>query len=697
MGKSTIAVTNEKLKTPVQFLKGVGPQRAELLNRLGLFTASDVIFFFPRDYQEMSELKEISELEENEEASVAGRVVDIELKNTWSGQSILGVLIEQEGAYLRGTWFNQPFMRRRFFDDQRVLLSGKPKLKGLRWEMSHPRVVHLRDDEPIPIGQIIPVYRLTDGIKQHHVRKIVQQSVKEFASMLDEVFDPSYLEAHDLLPIQKGVEEIHEPTDQEHLDQARRRFVYQELFVLQLALAMRRHRLMLEQTSPELPVDAKIDTRILRLFPFDLTEAQRGAIDEITSDMSKVHPMNRLLQGDVGSGKTVVAIYAMLLAVAHQHQAVLMAPTEVLARQHFRTLNRSLKESKVRIGLLTGGLTQKQRAEVIRQTEAGEIDLLIGTHAIIQADVEFSRLGLVVIDEQHKFGVRQRAKLKLSGLNPHYLVMTATPIPRTVTMSLFGDLDVSTLRTGPPGRHKVHTYLGDSEQREKWWQFFRNKLREGRQGFVITPLVDESDRLELANVKEAFEQLANEELADFRLALLHGRMTSEEKEGVMYEFSTGETQVLVATSVVEVGIDVPNATLMTIESGERFGLSQLHQLRGRVSRGNHAGFVCVFADPSHEGAERRLEAFVKTNDGFELAELDFALRGPGDLFGTQQHGMPPLRIADLLRDQAILEEARRDALEVVSADPLLNNDAWSRLKKMVLTRYGKVLDLGDVG
>jgi len=408
-------------------------------------------------------------------------------------------------------------------------------------------------------------------------------------------------------------------------------------------------------------------------------------------------PMNRLLQGDVGSGKTVVAVYAMLLAVAHGYQAAMMAPTEVLARQHALTLDRMLAASQVRRAQLTGGLTAAQRAALLQLIAAGEVDLVIGTQAIIQEDVSFGKLGLVVIDEQHKFGVRQRAILKQAGADPHYLVMTATPIPRSVTMTLFGDLDVSTLRDSPPGRQKINTYLASDDQRAKWWDFFRRKLREGRQGFVITPLVEESEAVESVSLAETYEKLANGELEAFRLGLLHGRMTPAEKDAVMADFRRGEIQVLVATSVVEVGVDVPNATLMTIEGGHRFGLAQLHQLRGRISRGKFPGFCCVFGDPQTEDSRERLKAFVASTDGFELAETDFRLRGPGDVFGTKQHGLPPLRIADLLRDQSLLEEARRDAHDLVTADPGLSSEEHAKLRRMMLVRYGKALDLGDVG
>jgi len=686
----------ELLATPAQFIKGVGPQRAEMLARLNLHFARDILFFFPRDYQDMSEVRTIDALEEDQPSSVIGVVEEVDQRNTGTGRSVLGVLIRQGNDHMRALWFNQPYMRERFRRGQRVLLSGSPRRSGLRWEMAHPRVETL-DEEETPTGRILPVYPLTEGINQGQMRRIVQGVVERYAAALAEVFPDDFLDAHNLWPIHAALPQVHTPTDEESLQQARHRFIYQELLVLQLALALRRHQLTTHCRATALPATAKIDARIRRLFPFELTAGQERAIAEVSADMAREISMNRLLQGDVGSGKTVVAVYAMLLAVAHGHQAAIMAPTEVLARQHAHTFQQILAHADVKIGLLIGSLKSARRRQILAEVESGEVNVVIGTHAIIQSEVKFARLGLAVVDEQHRFGVQQRAMLRQAGLDPHYLVMTATPIPRTVSMTLFGDLDVSTLKDSPPGRQPVHTYLADETQRARWWEFFRKKLLEGRQGFVITPLVDESEQWEAASVQQAFEELANGELEAFRLDLVHGRLSGEEKGAAMDAFRRGDTQVLVATSVVEVGIDVPNATIMTIEGAERFGLAQLHQLRGRISRGSHPGYLCAFADPQTDESKHRLEAFEQTTDGFRLAEVDFELRGPGDLLGTRQHGLPPLRIADLLRDADVLEQARADARQLIAADPELANPDHARLKRMVLVRYGQALELGDVG
>jgi ATP-dependent DNA helicase RecG len=686
-----------ELSTEVQFLKHVGPRRAPLLSRLGLATAGDVLFFFPRDYEQLGEQCQVDQLEEGATARIVGTVCQIDTRRIGRRKKMLVVQVEDPGGRLNCVWFNQPFMRDKFEVGQRVMISGQVKQRDGSWEITHPRTIHLEEGESPPETTVLPVYPLTEGLSQFHIRRIISDVARQLVPTIEEVFPASLLKEKQLLPIQPALEQIHHPQEMAEVEQARYRFVYQEFLALQLALALRRWSLSQDRQAAQLPASEKIHRRILDRFPFQLTTPQERVIAEISSDMALQVPMNRLLQGDVGSGKTVVAEYAMLLAVAHGYQAVLMAPTEILVMQHLRTLQQDLSESQVRIASLTGSLSTADRRQTLADLRDGTIDLVVGTHALGHEDVQFQGLGLVVIDEQHKFGVQQRAVLKKTALAPHYLVMTATPIPRTVSMVLFGDLEVSLLESGPGDQRPVQTRLAESRERAEWWEFYRRTLREGRQGYVITPLVDASDDAQLAGVKQTYEALANGELEEFRLGLIHGRLPAEQKNTVMQQFADGAIQVLVATSVVEVGVNVPNATIMTIEDGQQFGLAQLHQLRGRIRRGKHEGFLCVFADPATEESHQRLEALVEIHDGFKLAEVDFELRGPGDLFSTRQHGLPPFRIARLPADFPILEEARQDARRMLRQDPGLQNPQLATLRRRVLIRYGDVLDLGDVG
>ncbi|NOY40877.1 MAG: ATP-dependent DNA helicase RecG [Planctomycetes bacterium] len=694
---SSSSKAKQLLATPVESVRGVAGKRAHLLHRLNIRTASDLLFNFPRDYQDLSDEREIANLDEGELLSVRGTVAEVAISNRGFGKNRFSILLADETGHLRATWFNQPFMAKRFAKGQHLLLTAKPKLRGMMWEMSHPQVTWLAEeevaDEP---RKLLPVYSLTEGISQYHMRRMVETVVEEFGNVPEEVFPESLLAKYHLLPLTQALHDIHHPDDQESLDHARRRFVFQELFILQLALSIRRGQ-QRELHAPELPAVAKIDARIRRLLPFELTKSQDQAIREVAADMALDRPMNRLLQGDVGSGKTIVALYALLVAVAHGYQAALMAPTEILTRQHAKTLANLLDASRVRFDVLAGGMAKRERDQLLENIATGEIDVVLGTHAIIQEDVRFKNLGLVVVDEQHKFGVRQRAALRQEEHSPHYLVMTATPIPRTLTMTLFGDLDISTLHELPSGRQPVNTYLIEPDKQATWWQFVRDRLREGRQAYVVAPLVDESETIAAPSVAQAFEQLTNGELEAFRTGLLHGRMSSAEKQQTMAEFHSGEIQVLVSTSVIEVGVDVANASVMTVAGAERFGLAQLHQFRGRVGRGNHPGYCGVLIGEGSERGRERLEAFASSTDGFKLAELDFELRGPGDLFGTQQHGLPPLRIADLQRDRELLEEARREAQLLVAADPGLKHENHAKLRSQMLIRYGKALNLSDVG
>ena len=719
------AKPSQKLLTPIQFVSGVGPHRAELFRKLGVSTVADLLFFFPRRYEDYSQLQRIDQLQADQKVSVCGEIVDVEQSGANTTRHRTCVLLRQTDTgttppthqYLRAIWFNQPFLLKKFGQGQRVVLVGKPRWNATRWEMVHPKFSFLGTDESPHRGEILPVYQLTERLNQHRIRQVMEGVLEEYCPLLEETFPESFLKKHALPDIQTTVRNIHRPADHESLAVARQRLVYQELFVLQTALAMRRFRVRDRGLAREIPLDGQLRARILNRFPFEFSESQLQAVDEIAADLNRRTPMNRLLQGDVGSGKTAVALFAMLLTVARNHQAILMAPTEILARQHFRTLQKYLSGSRVHIELWAGGVTEKQRQTLRPQLADGTLQILVGTQALAQAQLDYHSLGLVIVDEQHKFGVKQRGALKQHGIDPHYLVMTATPIPRTVTMTLFGDLDVSTIQRRPNSQPPPKSYLGTLDSRERWWEFFREQLRKGRQGYVVVPLVDsnpepaedspdgdgdvdatrEATPKTVAGAEQTYESLVNGPLSEFRVDLLHGRQSADEKDAALLAFSRGHTQVLVATSVVEVGIDVPNATVMSIESADRFGLSQLHQLRGRVGRGQHQGYVCCFTHSENPSTLERLQTFVDSNDGFELAEQDLILRGPGNMLGTQQHGMPPLRIANILRDGKLLEQARGDARRLIDNDPLLKDPQFARLKKMILARYGESLELSDVG
>jgi ATP-dependent DNA helicase RecG len=687
----------------VRSLKGVTPARLGQLGRLGLHSVRDLLFHFPRSYEDLTDVRPITALVEGTVQTVQGEVVELDGKRLADGRTVVSVVLSDDGKHcLEGTWFNQPYAARRFRYGQRLAFSGKPRWYRDHWQMTSPRVQVLDGPGPdrapaAPSLGIVPVYSLTEDLRAEQLRPLIRQAVKGGAGLLIEVLPAGLRERHGLPEVRQALRDVHFPATLAAAQAARRRFVYEEFLLLQLALALRRRELRDRQRAPVLPVTPAIDARIRRLFPFRLTLDQDRAIADVCRDLAGDRPMQRLLQADVGAGKTAVAVYAMLVTVANKHQAILMAPTEVLARQHWQTLERYLAHSRVRRLLLTGGLTAKQRRQALADVRDGQVDLVVGTQALVQQDVQFARLGLVVIDEQHKFGVNQRARLRRLGVDPHYLVLTATPIPRTLALTVFGDLDVSTIRQLPPGRQPVATRWVLPGQRDRVHARLREELRRGRQAYVVCPLVEESETLDLKAATEMHAELQAGPLAGFSVGLLHGRLDEAEKDAVMAQFRGRRLDALVCTSVVEVGVDVPNATLLVIEHAERFGLSQLHQLRGRVSRGAVAGQCYLFADPATDEAKERLRAFVRTRDGFALAEQDARLRGGGQLFGTRQHGLGELRFGDVLADAELLQVARKDAFALVTADAGLRQPEHALLRLAVLDRYGRTLELAEIG
>lgn len=681
---------------PLRSVAGVRANWLPALERLGLRTPADVLFYFPRRYEEIHEIVPLGMLTVGQSVSVVATVKEVDQSFSESGRHAFYMLLEQDRHYLRAVWFNQPFLVERFRVGQKLFLRGTVSERGGRLQMVQPRWMLVDAQQGPPSAGLLPVYGLSEGLKQRDMRRLAKRVVDQFALQVEEALPEALRTSLQLCGIQEALQWIHFPSDHDEQANAQRRLVFQELFVLQLALARRRWDIRQNASAPPLEMTAKIRERILCRLPFDLTESQQQALTEIAADMARSIPMNRLLHGDVGSGKTAVAVCAMLLAVAHGYQVVMMAPTEILVRQHERTLRNMLANTRVRLCAWTGSTSHRQ--QLGERIAAGEMDIVVGTQAIVQSELKFAKLGLIVIDEQHKFGVRQRGRLKdLTSGTPHYLVMTATPIPRTISMTVFGDLEVSTLTMPAKMRAPVHTYLADDSQRDKWWEFVVKKLREGRQAYVIAPLVDADEESRWDSAESVFESLVHGPLEAFRVDLLHGRQSAEEKDAVLRAFAAGQTQAIVATSVVEVGIDVPNATVMTIESAERFGLSQLHQLRGRVARSQHPGFVCVFSSSNNPGDNERLKAFAEIQNGFELAEIDMRLRGPGNLFSTEQTGFPPLRIADLVRDVEVLEFTRAQATQVIESDPKLERPEHMRLRRLVQSRYGEALQISDVG
>jgi ATP-dependent DNA helicase RecG len=653
---------------------------------------------FPRSYEDLSDVRPIANLAEGALQTVKGEVVDITGRNLSDGRCIVTVVLSDGGPQcLEGVWFNQAYAARRFRFGQRLAFSGKAQWYRDHWQMPNPRVQILDGTTDGAGTQVVPVYPLTEDLRADQLRPILRHAVDAFAHDLPDSLPASLCQQRGLLDAARALHDVHFPATLAAARAARRRFVYEELLVLQVALALRRRDLRDRKRAPVLKVTPLIDSHIRRLFPFQLTADQNRAIAQITRDLDSDRPMQRLLQADVGAGKTAVAVYALLVTVAHKHQAALMAPTEVLARQHWHTLERYLAKSRVRRLLLSGALTPRERRAALAQIRDGEVDLVVGTQALVQSDVQFARLGLVVIDEQHKFGVNQRACVRRLGVDPHYLVMTATPIPRTIALTVFGDLDTSVIRQLPPGRQPVVTRWVQENQREGLYQLLAAALRQGQQAYLICPLVDESATVDLKAAEQTYAALRDGPFRDFRVGLLHGRIDEKTKDEVMQRFHRRELDLLVATVVIEVGVDVPNATFLIVEHAERFGLSQLHQLRGRISRGTIAGQCYLFANPGTPEARERLRAFTRTTDGFALAEHDARLRGVGEFFGTRQHGLGELRLADLGADREVLQVARKDAFALVAGDAGLRRPEHAVLRQAVLDRYGRTLDLAGIG
>lgn len=684
------------LSMPVQYLKGVGPARAETFAKLGVETVADLLEYYPRNWNFLPEPTKIGQMRPNETVAIIGMVESTDYQS-YRRQPMFEALLSDDTGVCRVVWFHGAYLRDQLEPGQIIMVWGKATLYKHQLQLTNPKFLvideeHQQSSEHLSGGVYPASARLSSG----QIKRIIAPVVEKVADLVCEYYDKGFMKKADLIGRKDAFAWIHMPPDEKKLAQAKRRLKYDELFLMQLGLALRRHKVQHYAAATECACSDEIDSRIRKRFPFLLTEDQNDCIAEIVADMGRSQPMNRLLQGDVGSGKTVVALYAALLAVANKMQVAIMAPTEILAGQHYLSIERYLKKSSVERILITGGFTGKKRSEVLDRIKSGAIDIVVGTVALLQADIEFRNLGLVVIDEQHKFGVHQRAQLRKQA-TPHCLVMTATPIPRTLAMTAFGDLDVSVIKHSPPGRGAVVTRWVDRKNRRKAYEFIRERLRAKKQVYFVYPRITAVEQAgDVRAATDEWKYLSEKVFPEFTVELLHGQMPSADKQRIMSEFRKGKIDVLVSTVVVEVGVDVPNATIMVIEGADRFGLAQLHQLRGRIGRSEAKSYCLLFAETENETATSRLEIMTRSNDGFEIAEHDLRLRGPGEMFSTRQHGLPDLKIANIIDDFDLLVMARRNAFELVAQDPMLVSAEHRNIRRALLAKFGEALGLGDI-
>jgi len=740
---STRAPTDDLLSRPLQYVKGVGPVRASLLQRLQLETFRDLMFHFPVAHKDRASITPIRKLKIGVDSNVVAKIIDVRGKR-FNGKERIEALLQDASGDIRAVWWN-PYVADKLTPDASGFFSGKLKMSGNARELAAPEfeILNERGEGDVgadatlstgpSFGRIVPVYnlrpkqRLADGaeapeirINQNFLRKIIFGALEEGAAgRVPEQLPEKVVKSLKLMSLSEAIRQFHFPDTFAKANEARRRLVFEELFIISTGVALRRVQIESRAAAKRMPLLPAIQNRIKARLPFELTPSQAQVFAEISKDMSSAQPMNRLLQGDVGSGKTAVAVAALLLCVAHGGQAALLAPTEVLAEQHARTLNRMLDNSRVKISLLRGASSELERREFLRDVATGDVHIAVGTHALLEPTVIFKDLALIVVDEQHKFGVDQRKTLRAKGKAPHVLVMTATPIPRTLTLTLYGDLDVSRIDQPPPGRGEIVTKWLKEVDRSKVYRLMIDEARKGHASYVVLPRIDSDSNApqelaaaetplkkkkraptrlwsEVKGVEDEVKRL-REHLPTLRMEMLHGRMPGAEKDRVLTLLRDGKIDVIVSTQVIEVGIDLPKATLMVIENAEMFGLSALHQLRGRVGRSERKSFCVIFGEPNTEETEERLKIFCKTRDGFEIAEADFKIRGPGQFFGTAQSGMPELKVADLLRDVGVLAEAREAAFALVRGDATLKKPEHAALKARVREVLGGRLGLIDVG
>lgn len=689
-------------QSSVQYLKGVGPARKKLFENLGVLSLEDLLYLFPRRYEDRTKMTPLSQLKVGEFQTVTGRVMARGGRQSWyTRKHVYETVIGDDKGRLFAVWFNQPYLERYFQVNQQVILYGKVDVFNNRLQMVSPEyeLIDSEEDQRLNMGRIVPIYPLTRGMSQRYLRKIMRACLDRYRDDMEDIL-PVWLRNKQHLPnIHRSLENIHFPENSEQQLAAQERVSFEEFFLFQLSIIKRRQSIVRKEGIAH-AISLELLKQFVQSLPFPLTTAQNRVIREITADMQKPSPMLRLLQGDVGSGKTLVALWGCLAAVRSGYQAAIMAPTEILARQHYMTVKSRLANGSfadLRIGLLVNSMKKNDKDETLTSLKNRKIDILIGTHALLTETVDFACLSFIVIDEQHKFGVQQRALLSAKGRNPDVLVMTATPIPRTLSLTLFGDLDVSVLDELPPGRGQVITRAFTSEQVQEVYAVMRDQVSRGEQCYIVYPIIEESETLDLKAAEKMFARFSRQEFKNFQLGLIHGQMKREESDETMRKFKNKEIQILVATTVLEVGVDVPSANVMVIEHAERFGLSQLHQLRGRIARGGRDGLCLLVADPVTEEARQRIEAILSTRDGFKIAEQDLLIRGPGHYFGRHQHGLNELRFANPVTQVKILEKARHEAEELIHRDPDFQEGPHRLLFEVIKKRYPSYLDFAEAG
>jgi len=676
---------------PITKLKGIGPAKAKLFNKLGLYTIGDLLEYFPRGYKDKSEITKIRDIKPDESYTVRVRAAGkAQEGRTRSRLIITKLTVYDDTGRLNAVWFNNRFIRNAFREGDEILMHGKVKRIGKDLVMEVPEYERLSDSESINLMRITPYYSLTEGLSQKDIRKAVYSALRYADEKQADVFPEELRRKYGLAEINFCISNVHFPESMDKLELARKRLIFEEFFMLQSGLI----HIKKLNSAGEKGVMFKKTSEIKEFIeglPFKLTSAQTRVFEEVSKDMESPGIMNRLIQGDVGSGKTVIAALALYKCVRSGYQGAMIVPTEILAEQHMMTLTHLLKNTGIVIELLKGGMTGKEKQKVLDGIKEGKTDVVVGTHAIIQDSVSFDKLGLVITDEQHRFGVRQRALLSAKGENPDMLVMTATPIPRTLSLIVYGDLDVSIIDEMPPGRKKTETYFIDSAKKERLMNFVKKGLDEGRQAYFVCPLVEESDKLELKSAIEYSEELKNKYFRNYNVGLLHGRMKTDQKNEVMYRFREKEVQILVSTTVIEVGVNIPNAAYMVIEDADRYGMAQLHQLRGRVGRGEHQSYCILISDTGNEIAQERLKYMTKTENGFEIAEKDMEFRGSGEVLGQRQHGLPGFKLADVFRDVKLLKLSK-EAVEYIYENNKLSNEDYRKMKAILDQRFQKMLD-----